>query len=120
MARSFWAKPSGEAALSSRGNSANGAHGRLPTLAGRSPLFTRVRRRGVLRTSPVRGSEKFACQHPAYCSAEGCSWRFDRLTGNAPWRSYDFYVVFLRKFLSETHGGLRVFPGRRQTLRQFL
>jgi hypothetical protein len=83
-------------------------------------LYTRVRGNRIALTSGVRKSEKFACQHPATCSAEGCSWRFDRLTGNAPWRSYDFYVVFLRKFLSEAHGGLRVVPGRRQTLRQFL
>src|SRR5918995_4561401 len=67
---------------------------------------------GVLRSSPV------SIPH----TAVNREWSrgFDPLAGSSPWRSYDLYVVFLRKSLSEAHGGLRVVPGSRQTLRQFL
>jgi hypothetical protein len=33
--------------------------------------FCELRLLGVLRTSALRSSEKFACQHPAYCSEQG-------------------------------------------------
>jgi hypothetical protein len=50
----------------------------------------------------------------------GCSRRVDPLAGSPPWRSYDFYIVFLAKSLSEALGSLRVVSGRRQSLGQFL
>ena len=56
----------------------------------------------------------------AYCSAKGCSCRFGRLAGSSPWRSYDLYVVLLRKCLSEAQGSLCIVSGCRQTLGQFL
>ena len=74
--------------------------------------FSELRLYGVLRISPV------SIPH----TAVNREWSrgFDTLAGSSPWRSYDLYVVFLRKSLSEAHGGLRVVPGSRQTLRQFL
>ena len=73
---------------------------------------TELRNDGVLRSSPV------SIPH----TAVNREWSrgFDPLAGSSPWRSYDLYVVFLRKSLSEAHGGLRVVSGSRQTLRQFL
>jgi hypothetical protein len=75
-------------------------------------LPSELRHNGVLRSSPV------SIPH----TAVNREWSrgFDPLAGSSPWRSYDLYVVFLRKSLSEAHGGLRVVPGSRQTLRQFL
>ena len=74
--------------------------------------FCELRHNVVLRSSPV------SIPH----TAVNREWArgFDPLAGSSPWRSYDLYVVFLRKSLSEAHGGLRVVPGSRQTLRQFL
>src|ERR687897_278137 len=84
---------------------------RLPSQTPPPRLFSQFPD-GVLRSSPV------SIPHTAV--NREWSRRFDPLAGSSPWRSYDLYVVFLRKSLSEAHGGLRVVSGSRQTLRQFL